>query len=338
MSGKEKSSEIQPELIQNIYWGYAKTQVLSTALELDVFTQIHQGNSTVEKLARRIGAPLRSTRILLDALTAIGLLGKTRDSYKVNAEARAFLVHGEANYLGGFFLDAKMSYERWGHLTEAVKKGKPVEGMTELGNRKAFFKDLVKALFPVSFASGVILGKKLGVGNSLKNLKILDVGCGSAAWSLAFAAADRGSEVVAVDYPEILEVAQSFVKRFHVTKQYEFRGGDFHEINFGREAFDIIILGHICHGEGESESRRLFKKAFDALKSGGKLLIAEFMANDLRTGPEIPLLFALNMVLFTEAGDVFTLKEMKRWLGLAGFKKVSALGVQYPCSVIVATK
>jgi SAM-dependent methyltransferase len=109
-------------------------------------------------------------------------------------------------------------------------------------------------------------------------------------------------------------------------------------VPFERNAYDLVILGHICHGEGEAGSRKLIKKCFDALKPGGRILIAEFLSNDLKTGPEIPLLFAVNMLLLTPQGDVFSAKDFKRWLNLGGFKKVSTLAVQYPVSVVVGIK
>lgn len=338
MSGREKSLEIQPELIQNIHWGFVKSQVLATAVEVDVFTSIHAGNATVEKIARATALPLRSARILLDALVGMGLLGKTRGLYKLEPEAKAFLVRGESQFLGAALQFDDFSRQGWTSLTEALRLGKPVGNAKSPTEGKAFFQELVKRIFPVSYASGVALCKKLGVGKTLKAQKILDVGCGSAAWSLAFALADPACKVVGVDFPEVVEVAQAYVQRFRLQKNYEFREGDFHQLPFETEGFDVVILGHICHMEGEAATRRLFKKAYDALKPGGKLLVAEFIANDLRTGPELPLLFALTMLVHTEHGDVYTAKDMKRWLNFVGFKKVATLSVQYPASVVVATK
>lgn len=338
MSGKEKSVEIQPELIQNINMGFAKSQVLSSAVELDIFSIINEGNHTPEKVARALGSPLRSVRMFLDALVGVGLLNKTRGNYKLTSESKTFLVKGESDYLGAFLQGSTDRHAKWSALTKVVKSGRPIEEFSEPEKVKSFFKDLVKTIFPVSYASGVILSKKLGVGKTLKNLQVLDIGCGAAPWSLAFANVDTSTKVLGLDFPEIIEIAQSYVKRFHATKQFEFQGGDYHEIPFGKGKYDAIILGHICHGEGEGGTRKLFKRCHEALRPGGKLLVAEFIANDLRTGPELPLLFAMNMLLFTEQGDVFTAKELKRWLSLVGFKKISTQAVQYPASVMVATK
>ena len=338
MTGKEKSIDLQPEQIINIHWGMAKAQTLQTAVEIGIFSLIHEGQTTVEKISKAIGTTHRAARIFLDALVGLGLLAKARGAYKLTPESKTFLVKGESQYLGNFILGTKGSMDKWGQLTEVVKTGKPTPTMENPEGRDDFFKDLVKGLFSASFASGVILGKKLGVGKSLQGLKILDLGCGSAPWSLAMAVADPTSQVVAIDFPPILEVAQSYVKRFHATKQFELRPGDIHELRYERENYDLVILGHILHGEGEAGSKKLIKKAYDALKPGGKILISEFVANDLKSGPEIPLLFALNMLLFTEHGDVFTIKDLKRWLSLSGFKKASAQAVQYPVTVMVGTK
>ncbi len=338
MAGREKSVELQPELIQNISWGFIRTFVLSTAVELDVFNAVNSTNGSLDKIAKALGMPLRSTRMVLDALVGMGLLHKARGLFKLSPEAKTFLVRGEPDYLGVSLEVNPDMIKSWFNLTPAVKSGRPVSGFENLEQQKAFWKELVKRIFPMSYASGVVLCKKLGVGKTLRPQKILDVGCGSGAWSIAFALADPASQIVALDFPEVLEVAQHFIKRFRLQKQFTFKPGNFHEVPFEANTYDAVILGHICHGEGEAATRKLFKKSYDALRPGGRLLVPEFVANDLRTGPEIPLLFALNMLLFTENGDVFTGKDLKRWMNFVGFKKVSAQAAQYPVTVAVGIK
>lgn len=338
MSGKEKSVEIQPELILNIHYGEARSTVLRCAVELGVFNHIHEGQGTVEKLCRIIGSSHRAMRIFLDALVGMGVLAKARGAYKLSPEAKEFLVKGESHYLGQFLTGTSVAQDGWKNLCEVVQKGEAIPEFADPEHRTQFFKELVKGIFPTSFSSGVILGKKLGMGKTLKDQKILDIGCGAAPWSIALALADPSAQVMGVDYPDIIDIAKAHVKRFHVSKQFDWRPGDFHKVKFEKGAYDLVMLGHILHGEGETSAKKLIKRAHDALKPGGKILIAEFLSNDLRTGPELPLLFALNMLLYTPNGDVFSAKELKRWMGIAGFKKTSALAVQFPATVMVGTK
>jgi ubiquinone/menaquinone biosynthesis C-methylase UbiE len=155
---------------------------------------------------------------------------------------------------------------------------------------------------------------------------------------LAFAQAIPDAQVTVVDYPEVTPVARQFAERFGVQDRYDYVDGNLREIAFGRSRYDLVILGHIIHSEGEQWGRRLIKKSYGALKDGGRLLIAEMIPNDARTGPALSLLFGLNMLVHTEHGDVFTMREYRQWLKDAGFKKVTAIEAPAPSPLILATK
>src|SRR5207237_10345273 len=67
-------------------------------------------------------------------------------------------------------------------------------------------------------------------------------------------------------------------------------------------------------------------------------LIAEFVPDDDRRGPLMPLLFALHMSVLTDHGDAFTLVEYKKWLMNAGFVDVRTVAAPAPSPLILATK
>ena len=114
-------------------------------------------------------------------------------------------------------------------------------------------------------------------------------------------------------------ITRRFAEQFGVAGRYEYNEGDLRQVDFGRDLYDLVILGHIIHSEGEKHGRDLIRKSHAALKRAGKLLIAEFVPNDARTGPPMPVMFGLNMLLHTEEGDVFTMREYRSWLKDAGF-------------------
>jgi ubiquinone/menaquinone biosynthesis C-methylase UbiE len=340
-AGSEKSplshSEVQPELIFKTHWGFAASQALAVATDLNIFTAIHAKYETVEKLSKYLNLQIRPLKILLDALVGIGFLTKSKIFYKLTPESKMYLVKGEPRYLGSILSRTNKNFETWMHLGEAVRSGRPI-GNGDEEEVGQFFTQLAKDIFPGSYSSAIVAAKKLGAGNSLKGLKILDIACGSGAWSLPFALNDKTTRVAAQDLPSVLDLTRQYVKRFRLENQYEYLPGDLHQMEFGRARYDLVILGHICHGIGETESKKLFKKSYEALKPKGRLVIAEFVPNDLRTADQVTLLFALQMLIDTPQGDVFTVKELKRWLTFSGFKKVNTLKVIYPATVVVATK
>ena len=66
--------------------------------------------------------------------------------------------------------------------------------------------------------------------------------------------------------------------------------------------------------------------------------IAEFVANDDRTGPPHVAIFGVNMLVNTEQGDVFTAGEIGGWLQEAGFTDIRNLEAPAPSPLILANK
>src|SRR6187551_1476352 len=74
-----ESGRPTPERILQLAFGFAPTQVLTSALELRLFTHVAQGKSTVPALAEAAGASSRGLRMLLDALVGLGLMFREGD-------------------------------------------------------------------------------------------------------------------------------------------------------------------------------------------------------------------------------------------------------------------
>src|SRR5207244_4142152 len=131
-------------------------------------------------------------------------------------------------------------------------------------------------------------------------------------------------KVTAVDWPTVLKVTKRVAGKHGVADRFRFVEGDLLKADFGT-GHNIATLGHIIHSEGEERSKVLLKKTFAALAPGGTIMIAEWLVNDDRTGPPPSLIFAVNMLVNTEAGDTYSFNEIKTWLEEAGFKNVRTL-------------
>jgi O-methyltransferase domain len=138
-----------------------------------------------------------------------------------------------------------------------------------------------------------------------------------------------------LDLPQVTPVTRQYAERFGVASQYDYRDGDLREADLGKARYDLVILGHIIHGEGREAGRRLIARCAEALRERGALLIAEFIPNDDRTGPPLAMLFGLNMMLHIPEGDVFTMKEYRAWLTAAGFKTVKIIRAQSALSPLI---
>ena len=334
---KKSSEPLTPMKFMNDLWAARVSLTLIAAIDLDIFTAISRGNKTVADLAKALNAPKRGVERLLDALAGMGYLTKKGTQFGLTPVSDVFLVSTKHTYIGAMADESQITFPGWMQLADVVRRGRPVAGL-DTAEGKEFFPRLVRAIFPMTYNAARGLVAAFPAAKLKKVQRILDVAAGSAAWSLPFAQALPNARVTALDYPEVTAVARQFTQQFGVGDRYDYLEGDLRQVDFGQKEYDVVILGHIIHTEGEKWGKTLISKSYRALKPGGTLVIAEMIPNDTRTGPLFPLLFGLNMVLHTHEGDVFTMAQYRQWLKQAGFKTIKTLQIEGPSPLILATR
>src|SRR5215831_3769465 len=334
---KKAAVQVSPMKFINDLWGARVALALCAAVDLDIFTAISQKNKTVAAISRSLNLPSRALERLLDSLAGIGYLTKRGAQYGLTPVSETFLVRTKPSYMGAMANEARLTLPQWTQLADVIRSGKPASAInTEQGRQ--FFPQLVRSIFPLTYAGAQGLVRSFPQPRLKKISRVLDVAAGSGAWSLPFAQAIPNARVTALDYPEVTVITREYARVFGVAHQYDYLEGDLRQIDFGQKQYDVVILGHIIHSEGEKWGKVLISKSYKALKPGGSLVIAEMIPNDTRTGPLFPVLFGLNMILHTEEGDVFTMAQYKQWLKQAGFTAVKTVEVDAPSPLIVATR
>jgi ubiquinone/menaquinone biosynthesis C-methylase UbiE len=328
---------VTPMKFVNDLWAARLSLTLIAGVELDLFSVIAGGKKTAADVAKAIKVPKRGLERLLEALAAMGYLTKRGDQFGLTPIADAFLVRTKHTFIGAMADESRMTFPGWMQLADVIRIGKPIAGIDTAEGRE-FFPRLVRAIFPLTFTAARGLVQAFPQAKLKKIERVLDVAAGSAAWSLPFAQAVLTARVTAVDYPEVTAVTREYAQQFGVADRYDYLEGDLRQIDFGQKQYDVVILGHIIHTEGEKWGKALIKKSYKALRPGGTLVIAEMIPNDNRTGPVFPVLFGLNMILHTNEGDVFTMAQYKQWLKQAGFTGIKLVQVEAPSPIILATR
>ncbi|HEY3935949.1 MAG TPA: methyltransferase [Bryobacteraceae bacterium] len=325
---------VTPERIMQLVWGYAPAVILAAAINNSVFDLLDAGPKTVEELAKASGSSERGLRAILNALTAFQFVAKTPDQrYALTPESAAFLVSSKPGYLGKYVeFNALKLLPTWLRLPDVVRAGKPVEAVGE-----EFFADLVEPIFTASYATTQTAAKALDLASTQGPISLLDIGAGAGVWGIGLAQHSPHISVTAVDWPAVLDVTKCMAARFGMPQRFSYIEGNFQSVDFGRD-HNLVTVGHILHGEGAEGSRALLKKAFDALAPGGRIVISEFLVNDDRTGPPAGLIFAVNMLVHTNAGDTFSFEEISGWLKEAGFANARRIDPPGPVSIILAAK
>lgn len=333
MSQAEVPRQANPGNIIHDAFAFTRTFVLTSAIELDIFTQIDDGFGTIVDLAGATGCSERGLRILLGALCGAGYLERRGDEFALTETAKTFLSSNSPSYFGGWLMHMRQIQPEWNHLTETVRSGKPQVDVHSKQDQGEFFSQFVDGLYTMNYMPARAAAEAtLREMKGQREIQVLDIGAGSGVWGFMFAKLDPRVRVTALDWPKVLDaVTRKFAQREGLEARVSFMAGSLRELDFGENRFDVVTLGHICHGEGAENSRRLFARIRRALKPDGRLVIADFLPDESRAKAALPLMFGVNMLVHTDEGDVFTFGEYRQWLQEAGFADVNR--IEFPADV-----
>ncbi len=327
MAAREKAGTL-PDRLNEMIRGYMPSRCILTALELDIFTAVGEG-ANAEQVGMRIQANARGVGILLNVLVALGLLSKNGDEYRNTPESARFFVEGSKdNHRNGLLHTANI-WHRWSTLTEAVRRGACVP--IDRGNAPEWTSNFIAGMQRNSRDRAPLVVEALGTDNVRR---ILDLGGGSGAYSIAFAKASLDVQCEILDLPEVLPLTAEYVNKAGISKQIHLRAGNMLHDDFG-SSYDIVMLNAICHMFSEDQNMDIFRRARKALAPHGRLVVQDFILNPDKTGPQHAALFSVNMLVGTEAGASYSELEYTRWMKAAGLTEVHRIKLPGPGDLIV---
>src|ERR1051325_7056894 len=138
--------------------------------------------------------------------------------------------------------------------------------------------------------------------------------------ALSFLAAHPGARATLVDRREVLALAAEWLGP--LAGRAQLVEGDAAAVGLGT-GHGAALLANLLHLHSPDMCARLCAAAARAVAPGGAVAVKDLRVDDDRTGPIEGLLFALNMALYTEAGDVYSTAQLRGWLAAAGLVDIA---------------
>jgi precorrin-6B methylase 2 len=324
--------------------GYWNSAVLLSANELNLFSLLAEGPLPVAQIAIRLQCDPHSLVRLLDACVGMGLLTREeRPSQPVYANTQtgaAFLVQGQPGYLGEALRWSAAQYAAWGDLTTAVRNNAPVQPASlHLGGDPQATRTFVLGMHnrALATAHGV-----LPYLDFAQTHKLLDVGGGPATYAVLLAQKYPQLQIIVLDLPEVIAIAQELIQQAggeHAARIHT-RAGNATTEGYGSEEFDGVLFSGVLHQMDTKTIADMLRRAWQALRPGGRVVISDIMLESTKTQPVFAALFSLQMLLTSEGDGVFAASECVEWLEQAGYGDISEqrLPPPLPYTVIEASK
>jgi hypothetical protein len=331
-----------PDHIMQLGFGFWGSRALLSAVELRIFGLLAQtGPLDAEELRARLGLHMRGARDFFDALVALGMLDREDGRYSNTPDTDLFLDPAKPTYLGGVLeMAAVRLYPFWGSLTEGLQTGQP---QSEAKTGGDFFATLyadpeklavfTAAMTGLSRAAGDAIAAKFGFGDYRS---VIDIGCAQGAVPVAIASAHDHLTGGGFDLAPVGPIFNSYVAQHGLTDRLQFVGGDFFADPLPTAV--VLVMGHILHDWVIDEKLLLLRKAYDALPTGGALIVYEALIDDDRRQNAFGLLMSLNMLIEGPTGFDFTGADCRGWMADTGFSNSYVEHLAGPDSMVVGIK
>jgi 2-polyprenyl-3-methyl-5-hydroxy-6-metoxy-1,4-benzoquinol methylase len=328
---KKKQS---PSRILDMVYAFRPARVLLTSFELGIFTAIGDSPKESREIAQTLGTSERATDRLMNVLCGMGFLKKKGSRFLNTPLTARYLVKDTPDYLAGLMHQVDL-WKTWSTLTQAVREGSSVTVRGEIGDRgSGWLEAFIEAMHMRAQGQAGIVARLINLRGVRR---VLDVGGGSGAFSMAFVRTKKGVQAVVFDLPQVTVLTRKFLEGEGLTNSIKTTDGNYETDSLG-SGFDVVFLSAIIHSNSAEVNRLLFKKANDALTPEGRLVVLDHVMREDRTAPLAGAFFSLNMLVGTKAGDTYTESEIRQWMTEAGFKYIRRKSTPFGTDLMIGKK
>lgn len=307
------------------YW---KSCTLHTGVKLEIFTLIGDESGSSDEIAGKINGDLRGVSALLNALAAMGLLGKTGDRFSNTEFSKQFLSRDSADYTGFIIMHHHHLMPSWTEMSASVLSGKPNRSSMSDTDAETERESFLMGMYNIASENAPMYSKTIDLSD---RKHLLDLGGGPGTYAIHFCLSNPDLKATVFDLPTTRKFAEKTIASFDLSERIRFREGSYLADHTGLEQeYDAAWLSQVLHGAGPDEALSIVEKAVKALTPGGKIFIQEFILDNTMDGPLFPALFALNMLTGTDKGQAYSEAQIGEMLKKCGISNIRRLNVRAP--------
>lgn len=323
--------------------GFWESRVLFSAVELDLFTVLAERPLELSELTRRLELHPRGARDFLDALVALGFLERDGAQYKNAPGANTFLnrKNPALDVTGLLEVADALWYDSWRSLTTALRTGQPQNRAT-VGEGDPFeilYSDPVRVEKFLRAMHGGSLGATLALAEKFpwpKYQTLADIGGAAGAMLRGVLARHSHLHGIGFDLAPVAPFFERAAAEAGLAERMRFSAGSF--FSDPLPSAEVISFGHVLHDWDLPTKRMLLQKAFDALPSGGAVIVYDMIIDDERSRNAAGLMMSLHMLLESPGGFDYTGADCLTWLADAGFRRGYVEHLAGPESMVVGFK
>jgi predicted O-methyltransferase YrrM len=313
--------------------GYRLSRVILTASELGLWKELDAGARTAADIAAACRTDERATDRLLNALCAMGLIHKAGEEFTHSDASRRFLSPASSEFFTNLGHYSNL-WERWSRLTDAVRTGTAPDHTPVAERASDWLENFIAAMH---HRAKVQAPADVNLIDLHDAASVLDLGGGSGAYAMAMVRVKQDLRATVFDLPAVIPITQRYICDAGLEHRIGTLAGDYLSDSIG-SGYDVIFLSAIVHSNSPEQNILLVRKCAEALNAGGQLIVQDFIIDEDRVHPPAAALFAINMLVATEAGDTYTEQEIAAWMHSAALTGIERRDTLFGAAQVHARK
>jgi predicted O-methyltransferase YrrM len=310
----------KPQEILALSRNFMECRVLLTGAELNIFKHLTEPASS-RALAEKQGWHERPLTVVLDALTAMGLLVKKDGFYRTEPNLLPFLRSDSPQTVLPMIRHAATIWKNWSNLTRIVAETGGVASTAGSFENPEDQKAFIGAMHVAGRAHAPAIVRAINPGAARR---LIDVGGASGTYTIAFLEACPKMSATLFDLPHVVDMGRARITEAGLMQRVTIVAGDFRKDSLP-PGHDLALVSAIIHMNSPDQNVDLYKKIFDALVPGGRIVVRDHVMKPDHAAPKSGALFAINMLVGTPGGGTYTYEEIKTGLTAAGFENVKLI-------------
>ncbi len=300
--------------------------VITAMDEIGAFAALSAQALRTDELAATLKVNARALGIQLGLVASLGFVEKREGRWRATAAARTWLHPEGAGYYGPLIHRYKLSQPLHEQLLATLRTGNAAEGHVSAAaewERGEMPADMAEWITAFMNAHSRAAAKGLASQPLFADVRsLLDVGGASGIFAIELARAWPKLAATVMDIPQVCAAAQPYIAASGTGGRVSTAA-----VNMFTQAWprghDAHFFSNIFHDWSDATNKLLAQKSFEALPSGGRILLHEMLMNDDGCGPLPAAAFSVLMLLATR-GRQYSLPELRGFLEAAGFTDVEA--------------
>lgn len=324
--------EEQTRKLKEMINSYKLTYLIISANEIGIWNCLSEQSKDLSQIAKDLKVEESRLEPILNALTNQKIISKDKNGYYLAQFNKVLNKNSKYNQLG-YINFAQTIMAKYQNLAETVKnKEFATEQFKELTEKEA------ESFMQGMEANAVPQAEFIANTYHFEEHKILDVGAGAGTYLITVAKKYKTVTGKMIDLPEMVKIQNKKIEKEKLEAQIRAEECNYNE-KFPTEKYDDVFLFAVVHQEPKENLNKLLKNIYNVLKSEGRLFLTSFFLNEDKISPEFSVQFAVEMLMNSNNGKVYTHSEIQNLMVQNKFKEIKRIDdIPGPATLYVAKK